>query len=325
MTSVRNIVTSVAGTEAGPYTYEIGPKVSSVTTVDLLAPFTLRTPDASGDQLREGISYDEVDPSRLFPVAGPVSVRGVLAGDKVGIGVRDIGCAAEGHIWTRPGLGFGNPGWFAVRKLAIRPPVVLDATGISLPYAPHIGALGVLPPGPLPARTLGEYGGNLDVPELGPGAMLWVTAAIDGGGVFAGDVHAAIGDAEVCGTGVETAAEVDLVVTRADFEWTSPNPVVMTPDRIWVIGIGPTLEEALIDVLPVVTAAIGENLKIEEDQAYLLTSVLLDVRPCQVVNPLMSVAVSLRHGLDRWLVPPEAHHVFTQFSETNLKEIKGRQ
>lgn len=298
-------------------TYQVGPETPFAASVDLGEEFTLHTLDASGDQVREGVSYDTVETGLLFPVSGPVEVRGVRAGDRVGIGVRGIRCAPVGHVWTRPGLGFSNPGWFDARQLSITPPVVRDRDGLEFDYAPHVGTLGVLPQNTAPARTLGQYGGNVDVPDLGPGAMLWVTATHDGAGVFAGDIHAAIGDGEVCGTGVETSAEVDLVVARTNCEPT--NPAVMTRDRTWLIGVGENFEAALGNVLSTVVQALSRKLKIPEPQAYLTTSLLLDVRPCQVVNPQTSVAVSLRRGLDACLVTDEAHQTFQNFLRVTAK------
>ncbi|WP_190815840.1 acetamidase/formamidase family protein [Saccharopolyspora pogona] len=318
MSTVRNVV-SVDGTAVdAPYVYQVGPRVPMATEVDSWQRFTLRTLDASGDQVRPGVTADSLDADLLFPVAGPVEISGVRAGDRVGIGILDIRCSPVGHVWTRPGLGFGNPGWFDVRELKIEPPLVLDVAGLELPYTVHAGTLGVLPAMPAPARTLGPYGGNLDIPELGPRSMLWVTAAVDGGGVFAGDVHAAIGDAEVCGTGVETPAELDLVAVRGD--WQAANPAVMTEDKVWLLGIGTNFEQALSTVLPDVTAALADHLRVPESQAYLLSSVLLDIRACQIVNPLTSVAVSLRGNLDQCLVPPQAHQLFHQFLDSTVKE-----
>lgn len=317
MSTVPNVVSVDGATVEAPYLYHVGPRVPMATAVNTWQPFTLRTLDASGDQVRPGTTADGLDVDRLFPVSGPIEISEVRAGDCVGIGISDIRCAPVGHVWTRPGLGFGNPGWFDVRELKIQPPLVLDGAGLELPYSVHAGTLGVLPAATAPARTLGPYGGNVDIPELGPRSMLWVTAAVDGGGVFAGDVHAAIGDAEVCGTGVETPAELDLIAVRGD--WQAANPAVMTEDKVWLLGIGTTFEDALSVVLPEVTAALAAELNVPESQAYLLSSLMLDIRPCQVVNPLTSVAVSLRGDLDKCLVPPQAHRLFHQFLESTVK------
>ncbi|GAA2712887.1 acetamidase/formamidase family protein [Micromonospora olivasterospora] len=297
--------------EQTTFAYQLSPVTPTIGTVRPGHPFTLMAQDASGNQLRRHTTPEDIDPHRLFPLSGPVRVEGVPAGSTVGIGILDIRCEPTGHVWTRPGLGFEGPDRLAVRSLRIEPPRIVDPSGLELTYQPHTGALGVLPAREVAGRTLGEYGGNLDVPNLGPGSALWVTSAVEGAGIFAGDVHAAIGDAEVCGTGVETPSEIDLVALTAN--WTVDHPTVMTPVQTWLIGIGESLEAAIADVLPTVIDRLAADRGLLRDQAYLLASLLLDIKICQVVNPLTSVAVSLRQGLDRCLVPAQAHTDFTTF------------
>ncbi|MCE0764971.1 acetamidase/formamidase family protein [Pseudonocardia kujensis] len=285
--------------------YTVGPDTPHVVTVSPGEVFSLCSPDASGNQLRPGVAYDAIDPARLFPVAGPVGIAGVGIGDAVGVAVVDVRPSSRGHVWTRPGLGFRNPGWLAVRVFNTETLSTGGANARTVPSRLHLGALGVLPARTAPPRTLGLHGGNLDVPFLGPGAMLWAPAAVPGGGVFCGDVHAAIGDGELCGTGIEVEAEVDLVATKLA-SWQLLQPVVMTNERCWVVGIGSNVEDAIASVLPVAITAVREALGESEDQAYLIASLMLEIKVCQLVNPLTSVAISLGAGLDRHLAPEAA-------------------
>src|SRR5262249_42649748 len=153
------------------------------------------TLDASGNQIRPGVDPEQILPERLFPVTGPVAVQGVAAGDAVGVFIDAIRPEAHGHVWSRPGLGFGTGGQFAVQRYTVddRHVPSLGSPTVRTPRQVHTGTLGVLPESPAPARSLGSYGGNLDVPMLQSGAMLWVRAGTHGAGVFAGDVHAAMG------------------------------------------------------------------------------------------------------------------------------------
>ncbi|GAA1791564.1 hypothetical protein HC028_01110 [Planosporangium flavigriseum] len=301
--------------------YSLGPDTPHAVTVRPGEMFTLRALDASGNQLRPGVAPDAIDPARLFPVAGPVGIAGAGVGDAVGVAVLDVRPAPHGHVWTRPGLGFRNPGWLAVREFDTH---VLSTGGVNARTVPaqlHLGTLGVLPESSAPPRTLGSYGGNLDVPFLGPSAMLWARAAVAGGGVFCGDVHAAIGDGEVCGTGIEVAAEADLVATSLA-SWQLQHPVVMAEDRCWIIGIGANFEEAVAAVLPTAIAAVRAALRESEEQAYLIASLLLEIKVCQLVNPLTSVAVSLGAGLDRHLAPEAAWLAYQDLVPVNTRHDK---
>lgn len=60
------------------------------------------------------------------------------------------------------------------------------------------------------ALTPGEYGGNMDCVDTREGTTLYFPVFVRGGLLAFGDIHAAQGDGEVCGVGLETTAEVTL-------------------------------------------------------------------------------------------------------------------
>ena len=58
-----------------------------------------------------------------------------------------------------------------------------------------------------------QHGGNLDIRDVAVGTRLRLPVAVDGALLSIGDTHAAMGDGEVCGTGVETGSVVTVRVT----------------------------------------------------------------------------------------------------------------
>lgn len=285
--------------------YVLGSHLPFVGTVEPGQLLTVRTLDASGNQIREGGRAEDLDQSALFPVSGPVELAGAGKGDAVGLEIVDIRLADEAHCWTRSGIGIGPDLGYHVRRFSLPDAHWPDLPGIDLDLRPHVGTLGVLPSARRLARDLGDYGGNLDSVEIAPGAVLWVKSHRAGAGIFAGDVHASIGDAEICGTGLETSAEIDLRA-RIRRDWSSAHPVVVQDGRTWLIGIAATLDAALRKGCAAVIAALAAHLDVPDAEAYLLAAQLLDVRVCQVVNPNASVSISLRQGLDVCLGPPPA-------------------
>lgn len=284
--------------------YSLGGDVRPTLTVADRASVRLRTLDASGGQFVEGFDHAETDRSRLFPVTGPVGIDGVRAGDVVRIDIESIEMDEVGHTWTRAGLGFASPTDFHVRRLSTSHPVIGWGSQASFPITPrpHIGALGVLPAGSFEPRSLAEHGGNVDTVHLGAGSTLWLTAQRDGGGVFAGDVHATIGDAEVCGTGIEVAANVELRLSRED-RWLPTLPTLLAGGRYRLIADGDTTDEALERGVRACTELFGRATGMSAADAYLAVGLLLEVELCQVVNPRRSVAVSLGSGADVVLGP----------------------
>lgn len=286
--------------------HELRPDATLSGPVNTGQDISVRTLDSSGGQITTSVVYEDLDPSRFFPVVGPIGIAGVKRGDRVGIEILEIRPDALAHTWTRPGLGLVDRDAFAVmsvdsRTLEIRPrgeggPLV----GVARAKA-HVGALGLLPSTVEPPRTLGRYGGNIDFSGVGVGSTVWLTASIDGGGFFIGDIHASIGDGEVCGTGAEAGAEVSLRFTRHPGGDPAPPTVQDSEGRLWVIGIGESVEEALREATQYCVKRLAASDDISEAEAYLAVGLLLRVKLCQVVNPRTSVAVSLEGGADRVL------------------------
>ena len=84
---------------------------------------------------------------------------------------------------------------------------------ISFPLRPMVGVIGVA----TERETLfngfaGQHGGNLDNHLHGPGATVYLPVRQPGGMLAIGDMHASMGDGEVCFTGVEIAGEVTIRV-----------------------------------------------------------------------------------------------------------------
>lgn len=284
--------------------YSVGPEAVCATAVAPGSRVVFHCQDASGGQIAEGVREEDIDKAKLFPVAGPVAVKGVVPGDGIGIELLSIVPQGErGSIWTRTGLGVLDYVAFHVRDVRLED-LRLGWLGsdVAATGALHVGTVGVLPLETCLGRDLGGHGGNVDFPRLGVGATLWLTAQVPGGGVFLGDTHAAMGSAEVCGTGVEISANVEarLSVRR---DWSPRLPTVTENGTAWLIGIGESVEAALLEAVKEAMRLVSLSRECSLSDAYLAVSSLLIVELCQVVNSSTSVAVTLSGGLSRLLGP----------------------
>ena len=71
---------------------------------------------------------------------------------------------------------------------------------VTLPYRPHIGTLSCSPEiDSINSLTPDNHGGNMDLPDMGPGTITYLPVRSPGGRLFIGDAHACQGDGEVCG------------------------------------------------------------------------------------------------------------------------------
>ena len=115
---------------------------------------------------------------------------------------------------------------------------------ITLPYQPFIGTLGVSPE--IEAITSLQpdyYGGNMDVPDVAPGAVVYFPVHHADAYLYLGDCHATQGDGELCGVAVEMDATVVIQVDLIK-DWKITWPRLETSDFIMTIGSTRPMEDA---------------------------------------------------------------------------------
>jgi formamidase len=155
-----------------------------------------------------------------------------------------------------------------------------------------IGTIGVAPPEPGPHSIVPprRWGGNLDIRHIGPGARLVLPVGVDGALLSLGDAHAAMGDGEVCGTGVETDATVRLRI-GLQRDAAPKTPVVETDPRthrtgaaLATTGVGPDLMAAAAEAARALITEIVNRTGMAAADAYLLASVAADLKISEVVD-----------------------------------------
>lgn len=85
---------------------------------------------------------------------------------------------------------------------------------ITIDLKPMLGRVAVAPSGEqaISALTPGDFGGNLDAPEVREGTTVYLPIFHDGAYFYFGDGHARQGQGEVAGTGLETSMDVILEI-----------------------------------------------------------------------------------------------------------------
>ncbi|MDL4821194.1 acetamidase/formamidase family protein [Actinomadura opuntiae] len=271
--------------------------IAPIATIAPGAELTVETADASGGQLGPGSGSADVaalDFGRVNPVTGPLLVEGAAPGDALVIDVLDMAVGAWGWTACIPGFGLLADDFpdahLRISRIADGAAELLP--GLRVPVVPMIGTIGVAPPEPgehsiVPPR---RWGGNMDVRHIGPGARLVLPVGVDGALLSLGDAHAAMGDGEVCGTGVETDATVRL---RVDVRrGAAPStPVIETDPRtqrtgaaLVTTGIGPDLMAASRDAARALVAEVAARTGMAPADAYLLASVAADLKISEVVD-----------------------------------------
>jgi Predicted acetamidase/formamidase len=185
-----------------------------------------------------------------------------------------------------------------VRKIKIDEENVYWSKRNTLPYKPHIGTLSLSPEiDSINSLTPDNHGGNMDVPDMGPGSITYLPVRSPGGRLFIGDAHACQGDGEVCGTAVEyqstTTVRVDLIK-----KWQIGWPRLENEDALMSIGSARPLEDATRIAYRELVLWMAADYGFDKWDAYMMLSQVGKVRLGNFVDPKYTVgAMVAKHYL----------------------------
>lgn len=229
-----------------------------------------------------------IDWDHVNPATGPIYVAGAQRGDTLVITIHDIKLEETGIVAIGPGFGVLPFEKITHKVIRIDEEVAHFSADIKIPLKPMIGVIGVAPIGtPISTGIPGRHGGNLDTKSIAKGAKVYLPVAVDGALFALGDLHAAVGDGEIGGTGIEIAGKVTVSFDIMHNQ-NLTHPIVETENAFEFIASKPTIEEAVnLSVIIGVTAiqkATGLTLR----ECAMLGSITCDSQISQLVNPLLT-------------------------------------
>ena len=109
-----------------------------------------------------------------------------------------------------------------------------------------LGCIALAPPIGEPAPhtgNFGPWGGNLDFNEIIEGTTVFLPVNVPGGLLYFGDAHAAQGDGELSGNGLETSMDVEV---RVDLlPGSIPAPRLESSTHVMAMGLSSSLDDAI--------------------------------------------------------------------------------
>ena len=229
------------------------------------------------------------------PAAGPVYIEGAEPGDVLVVDIYEIEVADEGTVATDDHCGPLFEGTdYRTKKIKIKDGVA-DFNGVKILINPMIGVIGTAPAGEdVIDGFVGSHGGNMDNKLITKGTRLYLPVRVSGALLQMGDVHAAMGNGELCGTGIEIPAEITVKVQLVkDFElnW----PVLETHDKWYVNANAPKYDEALMNGSKELQRLLMNVTDWDPVDTYMYMSIQSDVEISQGCEPC-EVQLSLRIG-----------------------------
>lgn len=299
----------------GAYQYVYGPYAEPVLRIEPGDIVVAETKDAFENK----ITAETDSPTQILkipflnPQCGPIAVEGARKGDVLCVfihsikprGPQPIGTTAlipefGGLVGTTNTAVLNAPLPERVKKMEVTEQGIRFSPSIILPYEPFIGTLGVSPEiEAISSLQPDYYGGNMDVPDVAPGAVVYFPVHHENAYLFLGDCHATQGDGEVCGVAVEMAATVTIQVDLIK-NWTIAWPRLETEAFIMTLGSARPMEDAARVAYRELVRWMVDDYGFDVYDAYFLLTQAGRVRLGNMVDPKYTLGASI---LKRYLPP----------------------
>jgi amidase len=299
---------SITEESQGQYHYVYGPYVKPVLKVDPGSVISAETHDAFEGKIK----YETDKPSEILnfpflnPQNGPIYVSGAEKGDTLAVYIKSIvprgpqpvgtTCLITefgGLVATGDTALLNPPLPERVKKVEVTLEGVKWSDKLTLPYQPFIGTIGTSPE--IEAITSLQpdyYGGNMDLPDVGVDAVIYLPVNAPGALLYLGDCHAIQGDGELCGVALEhptvTTLQVDLI-KKWKFKW----PRLENEKFFMTIGSSRPMEDAARIAYRELVRWMAADFGFEELDAYMLLTQCGRVRLGNMVDPKYTLGASI--------------------------------
>ena len=241
----------------------------------------------SGQIRKETDQLGTLDWSRINPATGPVYIEGARPGDTLKVEILRIDLAPQAATVESPDSGV--TGLAATEEHTKILPVgegkVVFNDRITLPECAMIGVIGTAPKeGAISTGTPDLHGGNMDCKRICAGTTLYLPVNVEGALLAMGDLHAVMGDGEVCVCGAEIAGEITVKVTVVKGA-ALPLPFLVTKDAAMAIYSAPGLDAAAEGTTLRMRSFLIDTVGMQPHEAGMLLSLAGDLRICQAVDP----------------------------------------
>lgn len=281
------------------YVYAFHCENKPVYTAQVGEKLVFRTLDCFSNKIRsEDHLVDVFDFNEANPATGPVFVEGAEPGDILVAEIHAIELDSQGVVTTLPGVGpLAATAKTRTKVLEVKNGTTLF-NDVTIPLRPMVGVIGVAPAkDSICCGFPGAHGGNLDSKLMEAGSILYLPVRVKGALFQLGDLHAVMGDGELCGTGMEIAGKVTVtlsLIKQTSLDW----PVLETADKWYAMASDIDYTTALTAVSEQMQKLIVKAYGWDETDSYLYLSLCGDLEINQACQPC-PVPMVLRIGVPK--------------------------
>ena len=235
-------------------------------------------------------------PKRILSITGPIYVEDCGPNDVLKVRVHSIELDNAGKMWMGQWMGLlmEEVDHCYLKKVTIENNQVNFSEKLSIPVKSMIGTIGVAPSKEdIACLYPGLHGGNMDVPAVTVGNVIYLPVQVDGALLSLGDVHAAMGAGEILGTGVEIGSVVEIEI-EVEKNRNLSAPYVETSTTFEFIASDEDLLTACKKATKQAIAFVQENSDCSFDESYALVGQTGNLKIAQVVNPIFTVTMEVQ-------------------------------
>jgi amidase len=288
--------------------WAFGPELDPVLEVEPGEAVTFETNDCfTGQITSEQDLVTTIDFDRVNSATGPVAVKGAEPGDSLVAEILDVRPVEVGFACLIPGFGqlidqVESP---VTRLFRVEDGWIEMNERVRFPAKPMVGVVGVATDGEILTNGLaGRHGGNLDDHLHGKGARMYFPVRQPGGLFAVGDMHASMGDGEICFTGVEIAGEVDVrfdLLKGKQATW----PVTELRDRWVPHATADDYDEALRLCSEEAARLLVDEWHFTIEDAFIFLSVACDAGVAQACKPAPGFGTIARFAIPKLDATPQ--------------------
>ena len=234
------------------------------------------------------------------PLTGPVYVKGATPEDTLVVDILEL--KHKGWGWNGHVPGFGLLGqdpdlsfpYMQLWRLEGDFCYFKDSDKVKVPFEPFCGVMGVAPKeeGAIGTGPPGSHAGNVDIRGLVAGATAYFPIHVPGALFSTADCHAAQGDGEVSGMGIESPMTVTLKFdlkknqTVKELQFTTPSPLTKadTAGYFATTAHGPDLFINSQNAVRYMLDWLVANHNLTRSEAYCLCSAAADLKISEIVD-----------------------------------------
>lgn len=238
------------------------------------------------------------DISKVHALTGPVAIKDAEPGDTLAVEVMDFQHKGWGYslVCSQVGLLASEVTETYLHHYRLHGERCEFNESIHIPFEPFCGCMGVAPAekGRLDTIPPRLNGGNIDIRHLTKGTVVYLPVLHPGALFSCGDCHAAQGDGEINGTGIEAPMTVTLQfellkgrsVPEVQFRTPAGQPLTHAADSGYYVTTahGPDLHENAKTATRYMLDHLMQQYGLKRHEAYALCGAAIDLKISEIVD-----------------------------------------